>query len=54
MQSASHLYLTLVRGFAGKGQYQRVLKHMRLTKKDTTVRLPNTFEYRAAARKVSP
>ena len=52
MQNAGHIYLTLVRGFAGKGNYQKILKHLQLTIKDTTVRVPNTFEYRAAARKV--
>jgi ribosomal protein L30/L7E len=52
MQHMNYIYLTLYRGFAGKGQYQAVLKHLGLTHKGTTVRVPNTFEYRATARKV--
>jgi ribosomal protein L30/L7E len=52
MTKIDHLFLTLYRGFAGKGKYQKVLKHFGLTKTGTTVRVPSTFENRAAAKKV--
>lgn len=52
MAQMDHLFFTLYRGFAGKGKYQKVLTHFKLTKSGTTVRVPNTFENRAAAKKV--
>lgn len=48
----TELFVTLVRGFAAKGKYQKVLKAYGLTKKGTTVRVPNTFEHRASVKKV--
>jgi ribosomal protein L30/L7E len=52
MPQIDHLFLTLTRGWAAKGNYQRVLEHLGLTRRGTTVQVPNTFEYRATAKKV--
>jgi ribosomal protein L30/L7E len=52
LQSIETLVLTLERGWAGKGQYLAVLQHLGLTKRQKVVEVPNTFEYRATARKV--
>jgi ribosomal protein L30/L7E len=52
LQEVEHLVLTLERGWAGKGQYQRILKYLGLTRRSQIVRVPNTFENRATAKKV--
>lgn len=52
LQHVETLVLTLERGWAGKGQYLAVLKHLGLTKSKRVVEIPNTFEYRATAKKV--
>lgn len=52
LQHVDTLVLTLERGWAGKGKYLAVLKHLGLTKSQKVVQVPNTFEYRATAKKV--
>eukprot|EP00892_Ulva_mutabilis_P006629 jgi/Ulvmu1/4338/UM002_0061.1 len=52
LQNVEKLVLTLERGWAGKGKYVAVLKHLGLTKSKKVVEVPNTFEYRATAKKI--
>lgn len=52
LQHVDTLVLTLERGWAGKGKYLALLKHLGLTKSKKVVEVPNTFEYRATAKKV--
>jgi ribosomal protein L30/L7E len=52
MPQIDFIVLTLTRGWAAKGRYQAVLRHLGLTRRGKTVQVPNTFEFRAAAKKV--